>query len=488
MPDLIVTDRLSDWPARIEGVQIIAAADYLTAPEFARSRNLRVYNLCDSFRYQTTGYYVSLLATARGQKPFPDIATIQDLKSSSVPRLLSENLRALMETSLRRLQSEEFELSVYFGQSMAARHNRLAKALYNLFPVPLLRARFRLRAGQWQLDSLRALALADVSDAHAEFLEQAARNWFGKKRRQVSRKATRPFDLALLANPQERDPPSNAQALAHFEAAANAQGFDVTRVQRDDFGAIAEYDALFIRETTFVNHHTYRFARRAELEGLVVMDDPTSILRCTNKVFLTERLQRSGMPMSDTLIVHRGNRDEVSRSLGLPCVLKQPDSAFSRGVKKAETAAELKQALNQLLESSDLIIAQRFMPTDYDWRVGVLNGEALYVCRYFMAPDHWQIVQHSESGAKSEGDAETLAVADAPPALISLATKAALSMGQGLYGVDIKQLGKRFYVIEVNDNPNIDAGVEDAVLGMRLYERIMQEFRRRVEAGKHVRG
>jgi len=37
-------------------------------------------------------------------------------------------------------------------------------------------------------------------------------------------------------------------------------------------------------------------------------------------------------------------------------------------------------------------------------------------------------------------------------------------------------------VIEVNDNPNIDAGVEDKVLGQQLYERIMEEFLRRMEA------
>ena len=34
-------------------------------------------------------------------------------------------------------------------------------------------------------------------------------------------------------------------------------------IDRDDYGRLAEFDALFIRETTYVNHHTYRFARRA---------------------------------------------------------------------------------------------------------------------------------------------------------------------------------------------------------------------------------
>ncbi len=51
---------------------------------------------------------------------------------------------------------------------------------------------------------------------------------------------------------------------------------------------------LFIRETTYVDHHSFRFSRRAEAEGLVVIDDPQSILRCTNKVFLAEAFARRG--------------------------------------------------------------------------------------------------------------------------------------------------------------------------------------------------
>jgi len=47
--------------------------------------------------------------------------------------------------------------------------------------------------------------------------------------------------------------------------------------------------------------------------------------------------------------------------------------------------------------------------------------------------------------------------------------------------VDLKQIGNKPVVIEVNDNPSIDAGVEDNHLGDALYLRIMQEFLRRME-------
>ena len=62
------------------------------------------------------------------------------------------------------------------------------------------------------------------------------------------------------------------------------------------------------------------------------------------------------------------------------------------------------------------------------------------------------------------------------------ALKAANVVGQGLYGVDIKELDKKAYVLEVNDNPNIDYKIEDQYLGNELYMIIMAEFQRRLEA------
>ena len=37
-------------------------------------------------------------------------------------------------------------------------------------------------------------------------------------------------------------------------------------------------------------------------------------------------------------------------------------------------------------------------------------------------------------------------------------------------------------IIEINDNPNLDAGVEDAVLKDDLYRRLLADLVRRIEA------
>ena len=146
-----------------------------------------------------------------------------------------------------------------------------------------------------------------------------------------------------------------------------------------------------------------------------------------------------------------------------------------------QSEEELNELLKGFFKGSELLIAQEFMPTPFDWRVGVFNGQALYVCKYFMARNHWQIIDWKKSGKAQEGKSETYAIADVPKALISTALKATKLIGNGLYGVDIKEVNKKFYVIEVNDNPNLDAGIEDKILKNRLYETIMETMMDRVK-------
>jgi glutathione synthase/RimK-type ligase-like ATP-grasp enzyme len=289
------------------------------------------------------------------------------------------------------------------------------------------------------------------------------------------------FSIALLHDPTNPEPPSNARALQKFAAAAEALGMRAEFITRNDYARLTDFDALFVRDTTEVNHYTYRFARRALAEGLVVIDDPESILKCNNKVYLAEMLTRHGIPTPRTLLIHRDNTGEILRELGLPVVLKKPDSAFSLGVVKAETESELNALLARLLVKSDLIIAQEWLPTAFDWRVGVLDRRALFVARYHMVPGHWQIVQHNAQQVYREGATEAVAISEAPEPVVTLGVKAANLIGDGFYGVDLKQTGAGCYVIEVNDNPNVDAGNEDGVLRDALYREVMGTFLRRLE-------
>jgi glutathione synthase/RimK-type ligase-like ATP-grasp enzyme len=112
----------------------------------------------------------------------------------------------------------------------------------------------------------------------------------------------------------------------------------------------------------------------------------------------------------------------------------------------------------------------------------VLDREPLFACRYYMARGHWQIVAEGPSGRRRFGRVEAVALEQAPAAVIEAALGAASLIGDGLYGVDVKEIDGRALVIEVNDNPNIEAGEEDDILGDALYLRVMQWFRKRLDA------
>jgi len=485
MSILIVVNNPRDWPLAIPDVTVVSARAYLSDPSYGSERIIRVFNLCKSYRYQSLGYYVSLLAEARGHKPLPRVNTIEDLQSRNMVRLLTENLDELIHRSLTAIKSDTFEFDIYFGRSAAKRHEALSRQLFNLLQAPLLRANFARRGQHWHIRSVRPIAANDIPPAQHEFAIHAAREYFTGRRRRTHKLAAPRYNLAILHDPDNPEPASNARALQKFEKAAQSLSMHAELITRADYGRLNEFDALFIRDTTFVNHYTYRFSRRAAAEGLVVIDDPDSILKCNNKVYLAEMLARHRIPAPKTLLVHRDNISQIIPTLGLPCVLKQPDSSFSLGVVKVESAKELPMIVNGLLDKSELIVAQEFLPTEFDWRIGILDRRPLFVAKYYMVPGHWQIIRHGDDKHDFiEGKTEALSVGEAPDRVLKMALKAARLIGDGFYGVDIKQVGKRFYVIEVNDNPNVDAGNEDSILNDALYREVMGVFLKRIEARK----
>lgn len=482
MKRYIVVDEPAAWTLGRESADVVSVDDYLDAfPSVGPS--VRIFNLAGSYRYQSRGYYVSLLAEARGHKVIPAVRTIQELNSPSPVRFLPPELDDLVQRSLRRIRSDEFTLTVCFGENVASQHARLASALYQLYQAPFLRFRFRRGKDSWTVRGVRAIALDEIPRSHSEFVKEAARRYFSRKRYPSERADRSQHDLAILLDPEEIEPPSDRKSIRQFIRAARKEGFGVELIGRGDYHRLAEFDALFIRATTAVNDYTWRFAQRAQTEGLAVIDDPDSILRCANKVYLAEVLRAAHIPIPETLTVRRENRAQVLQVLGLPCVLKLPDSSFSKGVVKATTAEEFEAHSAAMLASSDLLIAQEYIPTEFDWRIGVLEGRPLFACKYFMARGHWKIYDWDKRRDRPiSGDWETLAIDDAPAEVSATALKAARLVGNGFYGVDLKHVDGRTVVIEINDNPSVESGVEDQVLGTELYAAIMRALRRRVEA------
>ncbi len=207
-----------------------------------------------------------------------------------------------------------------------------------------------------------------------------------------------------------------------------------------------------------------------------MIDDPSSIVKCSNKIFMEQLMDELDIPRPKTWIYSSKSFQKSLKDIVFPCVLKMPDSAFSQGVYKANDEVELKKLAEKIFQNSELLLIQEYLPTDYDWRIGVLGNEVLFACKYYMAKNHWQIIKKNDDASFDMGNFECIHPKDVDKKIIQAALKLTKSIGDGLYGVDIKQVGKKIYVIEVNDNPNVDDGVEDLLLGDLLYEKIMGHF------------
>ena len=481
---VILVDSAKDFPNADTPHKVILTKDYLARSNLFRGTRPKIINLSRSFAYQSRGYYSSLLAEARGHRIIPSVETMVDLGARQLYAQALPELDDALAKALAAADDKSVPTRIlsHFGQVEDHRFDRFARLLFDWFRCPVLEVTIE-NDGRPEIRKLAFLPVAKLTPSELRFFHEAlhthtTRQWRGKRDRAAPR-----YSFAVLYDPNEKLPPSSPATLKHWARIAEKFGVEVEPITRRDLPRLAEFDALFIRETTSIDNHTYRFARRAVQEGMPVIDDPISMIRCTNKIYLHELMTGNGIAVPPTVII--GGLQDLQRAadeLGFPMVLKVPDSSFSRGVKKVDNIAELDALAREWLDDTDLLLAQAFMPTNYDWRVGVLGGKPLFVCQYLMAKKHGQIVKHAANGKAIEGAHRTMALGEAPPAVIDVGLRAAQLIGNGLYGVDIKETSNGLFVVEVNDNPNIEHGVEDQAEKDQVWIELTRWFTERLDA------
>ncbi|HKJ22440.1 MAG TPA: RimK family protein [Gammaproteobacteria bacterium] len=485
---LILIENEKDWRPHYPQYEVVTARAYLGQSLYLKAKGLRIINLCRGYRYLSLGYYCSLLAEARQHKIIPSVRAIVDLSSKAIYSLNFEDFDELIQRSFKKsaafASGQRLELHIFFGQTQAQGLQDLARQLYDLYRCPLLKVEFDYN-GKWGISSIKPAALNSLDARQEAFFIDALNSHLHQRWKRPRPRSISKYDIAVLHNPRETLPPSDTAALRKFAKAAKSLDVDVELIERKDYARLAEYDALFIRETTSINHHTYRFAKKAESEGMAVLDDPDSIVKCTNKVYLAELLAVNRIPAPRTVVLQKGSLNALEEQLAYPMVLKIPDGSFSRGVYKAADRGQIADIAAKLFRESDLILAQEFIPTEFDWRIGVLDRKPLFACRYYMSKHHWQIVKRDDKGHITQGGYKAYPIEDTPPAIVSAAVSAANLIGDGLYGVDVKETIHGPYIIEINDNPNLEAGVEDACLKDELYRILVNDFIRRIEQRKN---
>ncbi len=268
--------------------------------------------------------------------------------------------------------------------------------------------------------------------------------------------------LGIFVNRQTLSSSEQLVAIIKCRDVAESMGHTVEFIFPVDIKKIPKLDALFIRANTDPMNATYVASKIASLYGVPVIDDPHSIQVCADKINMYMHLMKRGVSMPKTRFISKKDvTSEYAKALfdelGSPVVLKEPSTSFSARVEKASTESEFLKIAKRFLKLSDWIVVQEYIESRYDWRVGVIGGELLYVCRYIIPSETFKI-QASVNGHIVYCDVESVPVQEVPPKVIELGIEAAKAIGKGLYGVDIKENNGNLYVIEVNDNPSLEGG------------------------------
>lgn len=478
---LILVESEADLKQADTPHKVMRIADYLANPSLFAGRRPYVLNLARSYAYQSEGYYAALLAEARGHRVSPTVQTMVELSRKDLYSQALPELNARLSEALAKGAQPVERLFVAFSRPQIPGYERLAREVSDWYRTPALE--IELAAGSpGRIARIRPVPPNKMDSAQKAFFQDAMAVYTRGPARAPKTRVPAKWSLAVLVDPAERLPPSQPSDIKRLTDVAARMGVEVEVLDPSDLPSLAEFDALFIRSTTAIDNITYRFARRAEQEGMPVIDDPTSMIRCTNKVYLKELLEKAGIAMPPTEIIDRkSDLADVFARLGAPVILKTPDGSFGLDMVKAATLEELQAGAARLFKETALLVAQGFVPTKFDWRIGVLGGQPLYACQYRMARGHWQIVKHGEGGKMTAGGSSTVAIGDAPPHVVETAVRAARLIGDGLYGVDLKETEAGVVVMEVNDNPNLEHDIEGAVLRDELWRALVNWFSVRLE-------
>ncbi len=264
-------------------------------------------------------------------------------------------------------------------------------------------------------------------------------------------------------------------ALLKFKSTAESMGHAFEFIFKDDIPKIQNYDALFIRATTDPSSSAYIISRLAEQSGLKVIDDPHSIRTCSNKAIINDLFLKNNIPAPKSLLFTGDYSEEalehIFKTLGLPVIIKTPYTRFSSHVEKANDEKEFIELSKHLMRKSKVLVVQEYIRSDFDWRVGILQNKILYLCKYCIPEGGWK-VKSKINGKNVWGDTIAIPRDSISPELKEISIKLSKCVGCGLYGLDVKETDRGYKIIEINDNPSIYNGYEDAV-DNDIYEKII---------------
>ncbi|HUH38864.1 MAG TPA: RimK-like ATPgrasp N-terminal domain-containing protein, partial [Spongiibacteraceae bacterium] len=208
---IIVVDSLKDWGPYFPSDNVMSFEDYLKL-RTPRGERVRVINLCRSYRYLSKGYYCALLAEARDHRVTPSVRTINELRQQErIPpslAVLPDPIQKRLKETLAGQTSVTF--TAFLGEAeehLAA----LARHVFELLALPLAEITLSYTR-KWRIESIKPRSISSLDDTEQTRFAEAMERFNQRIWRKPKTKRMR-YSMAMLVNPKEKMPPSDAKAL-----------------------------------------------------------------------------------------------------------------------------------------------------------------------------------------------------------------------------------------------------------------------------------
>src|SRR6185295_9155649 len=111
-----------------------------------------------------------------------------------------------------------------------------------------------------EIKRLKLAPFTSLKGDELKFFVEALTNYTGRVWKNPKARTIAKHSIAVLYDPNEKMPPSSVETLQYWARLAEKDGVEIEPITKKDLAKVAEFDALFIRETTSITNHTYRFA------------------------------------------------------------------------------------------------------------------------------------------------------------------------------------------------------------------------------------
>ncbi len=216
--------------------------------------------------------------------------------------------------------------------------------------------------------------------------------------------------------------------------------FRTSKVHGRDFVAASIAQYLANRNAEYIDRSVNMIANPDKLYQYVMLAD--NGIAIPQSVFMLPHLLNDAY---ERLVV----------DLGLPFILK--DSSGSRGEHNylINSHAEFSRALRQAEDLDMLLIAQKYIPNDFDYRLITLGGKVVMAIKRVRSVSKTHLNNVSQGGR-----AELVELTSLKPSLINQAGQGAKLFQLQIAGVDLVQdkVSKLWYCLEVNKAPHIYSG------------------------------